>query len=64
MGDDDGGPALQHPLQSPLDQHFGVGVDVGGRLIPDDDPRVAYFRQMDYGLYVRMALLAMVLGKA
>ena len=30
----------------------------------DDDPRVAYFRQMEYGLYVRMALLAMVLGKA
>lgn len=30
----------------------------------DDDPRAAYFRQMAYGLYVRMALLAMVLGKA
>lgn len=30
----------------------------------DDDPRSAYFRQMEYGLYVRMALLAMVLGKA
>lgn len=30
----------------------------------DDDPRAAYFRQMEYGLYVRMALLAMVLGKA
>jgi aspartate carbamoyltransferase catalytic subunit len=30
----------------------------------DDDPRAAYFRQMQYGLYVRMALLAMVLGKA
>jgi len=29
----------------------------------DDDPRAAYFRQMEYGLYVRMALLAMVLGK-
>jgi aspartate carbamoyltransferase len=30
----------------------------------DDDPRAAYFRQMEYGLYVRMALLAIVLGKA
>jgi aspartate carbamoyltransferase len=30
----------------------------------DDDIRAAYFRQMEYGLYVRMALLAMVLGKA
>ncbi len=30
----------------------------------DEDPRAAYFRQMELGLYVRMALLAMVLGKA
>ena len=30
----------------------------------DSDPRAAYFRQVEYGLYVRMALLAMVLGKA
>jgi aspartate carbamoyltransferase catalytic subunit len=30
----------------------------------DHDPRAAYFRQMEYGLYLRMALLAMVLGKA
>jgi carbamoyl-phosphate synthase/aspartate carbamoyltransferase/dihydroorotase len=30
----------------------------------DDDPRAAYFREMEYGLYARMALLAMVLGKA
>lgn len=30
----------------------------------DDDPRAAYFRQMEYGMFVRMALLAMVLGKA
>jgi carbamoyl-phosphate synthase/aspartate carbamoyltransferase len=29
----------------------------------DFDPRAAYFRQMKYGLYVRMALLALVLGK-
>jgi aspartate carbamoyltransferase catalytic subunit len=30
----------------------------------DADPRAAYFRQMENGLYIRMALLALVLGKA
>lgn len=30
----------------------------------DDDPRAAYFRQMKNGMYVRMALLALALGKA
>lgn len=30
----------------------------------DSDPRAAYFRQMRNGLYTRMALLALVLGKA
>ncbi len=30
----------------------------------DDDPRAAYFRLIEYGLYVGMALLAMVVGKA
>ena len=30
----------------------------------DEDPRAAYFRQVEYGLYVRMALLALVFGKA
>lgn len=30
----------------------------------DSDPRAAYFRQMRNGMYVRMALLASVLGKA
>jgi len=37
-----------------------------GEIHPDvdADPRAAYFRQMEYGLYVRMALLTMVLGKA
>ena len=28
----------------------------------DSDPRAAYFRQAEYGMYVRMALLAIVLG--
>jgi aspartate carbamoyltransferase catalytic subunit len=30
----------------------------------DDDPRAAYFRQMRNGMYIRMALLAAVLGKS
>lgn len=28
----------------------------------DSDPRAAYFRQAEYGMYVRMALLSMVAG--
>ncbi len=34
-----------------------ISVDV------DSDPRAAYFRQAENGMYVRMALLSMVLGK-
>ena len=30
----------------------------------DKDPRAAYFRQVQNGMYIRMALLAAVLGKA
>jgi aspartate carbamoyltransferase len=45
-------------LMHPLPRVGEISYDV------DDDPRAAYFRQMEYGLYVRMALLAMVLGKA
>jgi aspartate carbamoyltransferase catalytic subunit len=28
----------------------------------DNDPRCAYFRQMENGMYVRMALLSLLLG--
>jgi aspartate carbamoyltransferase len=45
-------------IMHPLPRVGEISMDV------DDDPRAAYFRQMEYGLYVRMALLAMVLGKA
>ena len=45
-------------VMHPLPRVGEISADV------DDDPRAAYFRQMEYGLYVRMALLAMVLGKA
>jgi carbamoyl-phosphate synthase/aspartate carbamoyltransferase/dihydroorotase len=34
-----------------------ISVDV------DSDPRAAYFRQAENGMYVRMALLSMVLGR-
>ena len=45
-------------VMHPLPRVGEISVDF------DDDPRATYFRQMEYGLYVRMALLAMVLGKA
>ena len=45
-------------VMHPLPRVGEISVDF------DDDPRAAYFRQMEYGLYVRMALLAMVLGKS
>jgi aspartate carbamoyltransferase len=46
--------ALMHPLPRVGE----ITTDV------DTDPRAAYFRQMEYGMYTRMALLALVLGKA
>ena len=45
-------------VMHPLPRVNEIAIEV------DDDPRAAYFRQMEYGMYVRMALLAMVLGKA
>ncbi|HNT25750.1 MAG TPA: aspartate carbamoyltransferase [Anaerolineales bacterium] len=51
--------AKEHMIvMHPLPRVGEISMDV------DEDPRAAYFRQMEYGLYVRMALLAMVLGKA
>lgn len=45
---------IMHPL--PRIQEISHEVDF--------DPRAAYFRQMRYGLFVRMALLALIMGKA
>jgi aspartate carbamoyltransferase catalytic subunit len=42
----------------PLPRVNEIAVDV------DDDPRAAYFKQAKYGMYVRMALLASILGVA
>lgn len=43
---------VMHPL--PRNEELAEEVD--------DDPRAAYFRQMRYGLYCRMALLALVMA--
>jgi len=40
----------------PLPRVNEIAVEV------DDDPRAAYFKQAKYGMYVRMALLALILG--
>ena len=45
--------AVLHPL--PRNKEISPEVD--------SDPRAAYFRQAVNGMYVRMALIAMVLGK-
>ena len=45
---------IMHPLPRVGEIHYAV----------DDDPRAAYFRQVQNGMYVRMALLAAVLGQA
>ena len=43
---------VMHPLPRNMELHKEV----------DDDPRAAYFRQMRYGMFVRMALLALVMA--
>lgn len=43
-------------VMHPLPRVFEISKDF------DSDPRAAYFRQAEYGMYIRMALLAMVVG--
>jgi aspartate carbamoyltransferase catalytic subunit len=45
---------IMHPLPRVSEISYAI----------DQDPRAAYFRQMENGMYIRMALLAAVLGKA
>ena len=45
---------VMHPLPRVGEIHYAV----------DADPRAAYFRQVRNGMYIRMAILAAVLGKA
>ena len=42
---------IMHPL--PRNDEINVNID--------NDPRAAYFRQMENGLYVRMALLQLLI---
>ncbi|KAI9713556.1 MAG: hypothetical protein M1820_000938 [Bogoriella megaspora] len=44
-------------IMHPLPRNVEIAEEV------DFDPRAAYFRQMKYGMYVRMALLALVLAE-
>ena len=43
-------------VMHPLPRVDEIATDV------DDDPRAKYFEEMENGMYVRMALLALVLG--
>ena len=46
---------VMHPLPRVDEIHVNV----------DTDPRAAYFRQMENGLYVRMAILSLIqIGRA
>jgi aspartate carbamoyltransferase catalytic subunit len=45
---------VMHPLPRVGEIHYAI----------DSDPRAAYFRQVKNGMYIRMALLAAVLGRA
>ena len=43
-------------IMHPLPRVNEISTDV------DDDPRAAYFRQAEYGVYIRMALIMYMLG--
>lgn len=45
-------------VMHPLPRVDEISADI------DTDPRAAYFRQMENGMYVRMALLALIFGKS
>ena len=49
---------LLHPL--PRKHEMGTAWD---RYNLDLDPRTTYFQQMEYGMYIRMSLVALILGK-
>jgi aspartate carbamoyltransferase catalytic subunit len=44
-------------VMHPLPRVHEISTDV------DADPRAAYFRQMEYGMYMRMAILSSLLLK-
>eukprot|EP01124_Arcella_intermedia_P028723 TRINITY_DN5904_c0_g1_i1.p1 TRINITY_DN5904_c0_g1~~TRINITY_DN5904_c0_g1_i1.p1 ORF type:complete len:2148 (+),score=473.24 TRINITY_DN5904_c0_g1_i1:212-6655(+) len=45
-------------VMHPLPRVDEISTDV------DSDPRAAYFRQMENGMYIRMSLLSLILGRA
>src|SRR3954447_5550067 len=47
VGDDQRGAAAQEPVERALDQQLGRPVDVRGRLVEDQDPRVGEQRPRD-----------------
>jgi aspartate carbamoyltransferase catalytic subunit len=49
---------ILHPL--PIATHTEYGPEIAEEL--DDDPRTIYFKQADYGIPVRMAIIATLLG--
>ena len=54
---------LRHTRDSMIIMHPLPRVDEIDPSI-DQDPRAAYFRQMENGMYIRMALLAQMLGRS
>jgi aspartate carbamoyltransferase catalytic subunit len=48
-------PQLMRKAMHPLPRLDEISTSL------DSDPRAAYFRQAEYGMYVRMALLLMIL---
>jgi aspartate carbamoyltransferase catalytic subunit len=51
------GAKSEMKLMHPLPRITEISTDV------DDTPHALYFKQMRHGIYLRMALLALVLGK-
>ena len=49
-------------VQTTVHTQLVHSVSVPYSVEVDSDPRAAYFRQAEFGIYVRMALLALVLG--
>ena len=44
-----------------IDPSVPIGKDDSENVEVDDDPRAAYFKQAQYGVYVRMALIMTLL---
>jgi carbamoyl-phosphate synthase/aspartate carbamoyltransferase/dihydroorotase len=57
-GKDSGNPMCPLPIvMHPMPRNNEISTEI------DSDPRAAYFRQMENGMYIRMALLNLILNK-